>query len=355
MKQQVLSGVESVRGATQFATVAIALLLGACGDAQSAGGAGAGQAAGGAAAGGGISGVPLAGAGGAGVAGNLGAGLSGAAGGFLFPAGGSSATAGSGATLGGSTTLLGVYCESDADCGTGLICLRSGATELNGGDPAGGLCSALCANDTNCAKVEAGAGCFAFGQQGYCLEACTPGDAPDATRKCHGRPDSVCAPIDAEAFCLPMCRGDAECDAGHFCDRANGRCVQTKPVGDPVGAPCDPTATLTTCLATCLRTSADGVSPVTGVCVEMCSAGAGCMYDDAGSQPAGLCVGQLSDPFGPLDLGYCLPSCSCSSECPIFGNKCRAWTSTDTDIKNFLGKPGLCFDTTDGSTELICK
>ncbi|MEI9947785.1 MAG: hypothetical protein WDO74_22650 [Pseudomonadota bacterium] len=345
MKRKVVPVLERVRGSVQFASMGIALALGACGDGQSATGAGAGQAAGGAAASAGIAGAAPGGAGGALLSGT---------GGIPAHAGALGATAGS-SSAGSSNALLGADCESDAECGTGLTCVPSSGTQFGGGAPAHGLCTSLCASDTDCARLEAGAGCFAFDQQAYCLEACTPGDPADLASKCRGRADFVCAPIDAEAYCLPLCRADAECPAGRFCDRARGLCVASKRVGDPVGAACDPTATTSTCREVCLGTSAVGVTPATGVCVEMCSGGLGCMFDDAGTQPGGLCVGQLNDPFGLFDLGYCLPSCDCSSACPIFGNKCRAWTSADADLKTYLGKAGLCYDTTDGSTELTCQ
>ncbi|HKO53146.1 MAG TPA: hypothetical protein VJV79_35795, partial [Polyangiaceae bacterium] len=190
-----------------------------------------------------------------------------------------------------------------------------------------------------------------------CLQACTLGVPPALERKCHGRPDVACTAVDSltSAYCLPHCRADLECGASRFCDHALGLCVKTKPVGDPVGTPCDPQATTKTCLAVCLRTSADGVTPAIGVCAELCSAGSGCMYDDAGN-PGGGCFGQLTAAFGPLDLGYCSPSCSCTSDCPAdLGNKCRAWTSAEAEYKDALGKPGLCFDSIEGSQELACN
>ena len=166
----------------------------------------------------------------------------------------------------------------------------------------------------------------------------------------------ACASLDdGGAFCLPLCRADVECGPDRFCNRASGLCEQTKPVGDPVGATCDPTATTTGCRETCLRTSEDGVTPITGVCVELCSGALECMWDDAGTKPGGFCAGRLSEAFGPFDLGFCYPTCDCSGECPTFGAKCRAWPSADAEIKNILGKPGLCYETTEGTTELTCK
>ena len=342
---------ERIRGAMQFAAVSVALALGACSDAQSGAGGGAGHDASSAGildAAGNAGREPQGGAGGAG--GDVGGGRAGSA------AAGSGAAAGSsaGATAVAGKGLLGADCENDSQCVTGLTCLRASSTELDGAGPANGLCTLLCETNGDCTKLEAGAGCFSYGEHGYCLEACAQGAPADPDSKCRGRGDVACTSVETEAFCLPLCRADVECGGSRFCDRASGLCVDSKPVGDPVGAPCDPTAANPTCRDVCLRSSAEGVTPVTGICVEPCSGGLACMYDDAGTKPGGLCVGPLSEPFGLFDLGYCLPSCTCSKDCPTFAAKCRAWTSAEADYKDFIGKAGLCLDSNEGSSELTC-
>jgi len=343
---------EHVPVAARFATLSIALALGACSSVHSATDASAGQAAGGAAA---SSAGSDAAPGSGGQAGRGNGGLSGAA--SVPPtAGTGGANAAGGANEAGSANSgLGADCESSADCNTGLTCVPPTSTEFDGGGPAHGLCTLLCANDAACSQLEAGAGCFSIGVNSYCFQACTLGDSTNLANKCHGRPDFACAQFDTGAYCLPLCRADAECPTDRFCSPTSGLCEQTKAVGDPVGTACDPEAISTTCLGTCLRTSADGVTPVTGVCVELCSGALECMWDDAGTKPGGFCAGQLSEAFGPIDLGFCLPTCDCSGECPSFGSKCRAWTDAETELETVLGKPGVCYDSTEGSSELTCK
>ena len=373
MMRKVTPFLSRVRGASQLATLGIALMLGACSDTQSAVDASAGQAAGGAAASGGETDVAEGGAGDSGSSavgsgGDAGDGAAGAAGeqasdgtagsGGRAANGGSSGAAGSGGSSAPVTknAQLGAECASDTDCGKGLTCLQPTSTELGGGGPAHGLCTLVCTESSSCGKVKTGAECFDFGTRAYCLESCELGDVLDLADKCGGRFDFVCTQVDAidpRAFCLPLCRADADCDAGGFCNRVSGLCEKTKTVTPAVGTPCNPNATNPTCV--CLRTSADGVTPATGICAELCAGGGGCMFDEAGTQPGGLCVGALSDPFGALDLGYCLPSCDCTSECAAFGNLCRAWPSTNTDFKTYLGKAGLCYDVLAGSTELTCQ
>jgi hypothetical protein len=345
---------EHVPVAARLASVSLALLLlAACSSVHSASDAVAGQAPSGAAASNGSSGAAQ---GGSAQAGSDG--LSGAAG-ARAPSGGASnggaSVAGAANTAGNSNAGLGADCELNSDCSPGLMCLPATSSEFDGGGPAHGLCTASCANDTICTQLEAGAGCFSVGQSAYCLQACSLGDDSDLANKCHGRPDFACAELEAGAFCVPMCRADVECGPDRFCNRARGLCEKTKSVGDPVGAACTPSETTSTCLGTCLRTSADGVTPVTGVCVELCAGGLECMWDDAGTKPGGFCAGQLSDSFAPIDIGYCLPSCDCSGSCPLFGSMCRAWTDAESELKAVLGKPGVCFDNVEGSSELTCK
>jgi Cys-rich repeat protein len=280
----------------------------------------------------------------------------------------------SGSSSVGDPTSLGLECTSDAQCAEGMVCAKANGTLFGGAGPSKGMCTKACTPTpagTECSDLKPGAQCFDFGTddepQGYCLDACEQDSPLDITSKCAGRTDFVCADLGDEdtgpaPFCVPHCRSDAECGTGLFCDKSSllGLCSKTKPpAGDPVGAPCTPTTESdpvpNTCAGYCIRTSENGVSPVTGVCVELCSGGSECMYG-AGSKPTpgGFCGGALSDPWGALDLGYCLPSCSCTSDCKIEGDLCRKWTDNQSDLAEELGAPGICYPVVAMSVELSC-
>jgi len=148
-----------------------------------------------------------------------------------------------------------------------------------------------------------------------------------------------------------------------FCDKTSplGLCSKTKPpAGDPVGTPCTPSTSTNpvpnTCEGYCIRTSADNVTPVTGACDELCADGFECMYGSGSApKPGGLCGGQLtSADFGALDLGYCLPNCSCTGDCKLDGDLCRKWPAADADLASLLGAPGVCFPVVSQSVELTC-
>jgi hypothetical protein len=279
---------------------------------------------------------------------------------------GSVGRAGSGGGSNVGSTALGTECSSDAQCGDGLICAKANGTLFGGAGPSKGMCTMPCEpGGTECGALKAGAECFDFSTtaetQGYCLDACEQDTPVDVTSKCAGRSDFVCVDLGEDAvlpFCVPHCRSDAECGTGLFCDKSSllGLCSKTKPpAGDPVGSDCTPSATSNTCEGYCIRTSADGVTPVTGSCVELCSGGSECMYG-SGSNPApgGFCGGALSDPFGAIDLGYCLPNCSCSGDCKLPGDLCRKWPDADRDLADVLGAPGVCYPVVAQSVELTC-
>jgi len=244
-----------------------------------------------------------------------------------------------------------------------MVCLTAGSNALGGGGPAGGLCTLSCNSTTDCDAVQQGADCFNFGTavapKLYCLAACEQGgDATTAANKCQGRADFACVDLSTtgapEPFCLPLCRADVECGAGLFCNKATGLCSATPGGGDPLGSPCTPNvgaaAGSDNCAGFCLRTSADGVLPAKGVCSEYCAGLLDCAYH--GTQPGGLCYGPISDTFGLLDLGYCLPACSCTTDCPLPGDLCRAWSPAQQSFADELGAPGLCVPDVTGSIEL---
>ena len=300
---------------------------------------------------------------GGGSAGAAGGGLignGGAAGGGLVGRAGATGRAGA---AGGTSTnpgpaMLGIPCGADADCGTGLVCLTSDGGKLGGNSPSNGLCTSACTSDADCD----GAGCVNFGTAaapaGYCLQTCEQGEPADLNAKCQGRPDMACAALsDTATFCVPLCRADAECGTGLFCDPGSGLCSKTKPSGLPVGSACDPAATTNLCEGFCITTSDMGVTPATGTCVQFCSGELPCMYS-TGTTPApgGLCIGALSDTFGSLDLGICRPNCACTSDCKFPGDMCRAWSTnaTEQQLKTALGADGLCYPNVTDSVALDC-
>ena len=306
-------------------------------------------------------------------------GTGGGSGGSILGGGGASGNAGKAGSVGragssgngtgggvGSSTTLGAPCTADAQCDSGQTCLTATSTTLGGGGPAHGMCTLACTSTDECSAVEAGSDCFNFGTMAapvlYCLKACTQGGTDQATAetKCQGRPDFACVDFSdtgatvPQPFCIPLCRADLDCGAagsGLYCNKGSGLCTKTKPpAGDPSGTACTPGAATPTCEGACLRTSDDGVMPVTGTCVELCSGLNGCAYD--GEQAGGLCYGQLIADAGFYDLGFCLPSCTCTGDCTFPGTQCRAWTAAEATISEGLLQPGLCFGNLDGSSEL---
>jgi hypothetical protein len=290
---------------------------------------------------------------------------------------GASSTAGTAGTgTGGADTNqpsvsnLGAKCTTDKQCGDGMVCLTASGTEFNGGGPANGMCTLACTSQTDCTAVEPGSDCFNFGTSAapklYCLDGCTQGgDETTASNKCQGRGDFSCVDLSNTAvpdpFCLPLCRSDLECGTGLYCNKGNGVCSKTKPpAGDPVGTACTPSSVaadgVTTipgsdnCDGFCIRTTANNVTPVKGVCAEFCAGLLDCQY--TGDKPGGLCFGQLSETFGLLDLGYCLPNCGCTDDCPFPGDLCRAWPAAQSSFADELGAPGLCIPDVTGSVEL---
>ena len=293
-----------------------------------------------------------------------GGGTGGAGGGSILGGGGRSGAtsvgrAGSSTGGGGSTPtgVLGSMCAASSDCDTGLTCITPDSTVFGSGGPSLGMCTMACAGDADCSALETGAGCVNFGTQAapnpFCLEGCTQGgDSTAFDTKCQGRADFSCSDLSStttpDPFCLPRCRADIECGTGLFCNKRNGLCSKTKVTGDPVGSPCDPAATTNTCAGTCIHFSASNK----GVCAELCSGYLPCMF--AGSVPGGLCSGALSTNFGPVDEGFCEPSCGCSSDCPFPGDLCREWPAAQADFKMVLGAEGMCYPSVQSSVELSC-
>jgi len=254
-------------------------------------------------------------------------------------------------------------CSSDAQCGEGMVCITAGSTKFGGSGPSQGMCTMACDTNDQCDLLKPGSACANFGTEddpiGYCLDSCVTGEVDDPSTKCAGRSDFVCYDFGdtlPAPFCVPHCRSDAECGTGLYCDKSNlfGLCSKTKPTGDPVGTPCDPESDTPTCEGYCIHT--DAKDDTKGQCIELCSFGSECMYGSGSKpKPGGLCAGPLGDSEpGPMDLGYCAPNCSCTSDCVLEGDVCRKWPASEAAAAAALGAPGVCYLNVTGSVELTC-
>jgi hypothetical protein len=180
----------------------------------------------------------------------------------------------------------------------------------------------------------------------------------DPSTKCQGRFDLACkdlanpaASTAADPFCVPRCRMDSECGTGLFCSPRTGLCSKTKPTGDAAGTPCDANAMTNNCEGICVGFPDSTGKTFTGACADLCSGVTPCAFK--GTTPGGLCLGALSQMFGPLDEGFCEPTCSCTGDCQFLGHICRGWMATESDLQTALASPGLCFPPVmDGSVEL---
>jgi hypothetical protein len=294
-----------------------------------------------------------------------GGGASGSGGGGIIGASGkggavSRAGAGGGTSIGAG--ILGSSCAIDGDCGTGYTCVTAGSGKLGGSGPSQGLCTASCMSDAECTALEPGSGCVNMGTTAvpapYCLAGCVQGDTADPSTKCQGRFDLACKDLAnpttstaADPFCVPRCRMDAECGTGLFCSPRTGLCSKTKPTGDVAGTPCDANAMTNNCSGICVGFPDSTGKVFTGYCADLCSGVTPCEF--SGTTPGGLCLGALSQNFGPLDEGFCEPTCSCTDDCQFPGHICRGWMSTESDLQTALNSAGLCFPPVmDGSVEL---
>jgi hypothetical protein len=173
------------------------------------------------------------------------------------------------------------------------------------------------------------------------------------TMKCHQRTDFACAPfLESTAFlCIPACVSDEQCGHGLNCNPRDGECTAGKPSGSASGEPCDPTGRIDPCRGFCLGTSTSDMHA--GICAEVCAGEQPCMVVDG--KPHGGCYGQFASQsdFGIGDIGYCNANCNCTTDCPIPGDLCRAWS--DPTLEQEFGAPGLCYPILTGSPELGCS
>ncbi len=260
-------------------------------------------------------------------------------------------------------------CDSDADCGSGLICVTAESSALTEGGPAGGLCTLPCTDD--CEEVGPNAVCLSFGDNGaYCMPLCEIGDG---VQDCAQRPDMVCDVLPAflgtvcstdtdcqtgagclgsecavpVPVCLPKCRADSDCPEGRFCDPSLGECVDDEPAGGGIGEPCDPDAGSEECRGfcdseaqRCVETCAFGVYPACG--------------SDSTTEGTAECLAPFFDPFDRGDAGLCFALCDCTSDCAE-GLSCISFASPDVQLDPVRGREGFCGTEIEGDVVLACE
>lgn len=245
---------------------------------------------------------------------------------------------------------LGAPCDAVTDCMAGLTCIQASSKALGGRGPAGGLCTASCSEDSDCA-VWAVPGfpvqpaCESVGGSLLCLEGCLNG-VEDSPPQCHQRGDFACQksgrpppPLASETpgECIPLCGFDAQCGARH-CNPALGLCQDEAITGDPIGASCDPDASQPTCAGFCDPGAAgeggDGSSsggeilPVEvfpvgpPFCSQRCVVDGpiGCGWSGKGT-PTASCSA-VDSTHGPNDVGLCQQLCNCDADCLASGYVC---------------------------------
>jgi len=308
--------------------------------------------------------------------------------------------AGSGTVIGGTggkggsggTTManaLGEPCAADADCGTGLTCLLPNGLPSGDGPP-NGLCTIACTADDQCLELASSAYCVGFEEDAnmqpisYCILGCTGGAV--GAPKCRQRDDFACGILDTTPTtqtcvdtndcgvgqvcfsettggqevcqdmllaCRPVCRADADCATGQFCDFVSGFCTTTEPPGLPIGSLCDPTlpAEQDECNGFCLATDA---TMAEGTCAAFCSAGAdafGCGWVGDGAADAGCLFATVvsRDGAGGIslaasDLMLCGGLCDCNDDCPAEADLCMDENAADpvASINALFGRGGYC-------------
>jgi hypothetical protein len=213
---------------------------------------------------------------------------------------------------------LGSSCASEADCQTGLNCIRSTDDLQPGAGPSNGLCTKSCTPDANNSVCKPlGGSCIFFdanASTGVCVETCTLG--PTATAKCHNRPDVACEGISNAAgmvvlnACIPLCTDDADCGT-RKCDLGTGYCADRPNPGAPPGGACSKDDDCQS--GSCLPVSdEDAGGPRAGACISYCRYGGleGCGYRRGALTPgsAACAIPQARD-GADGDEGFCLGLC----------------------------------------------
>lgn len=276
-------------------------------------------------------------------------------GGRLIDAGGGDAA------LPPPTFKFGKACNADADCATGLTCLKPSSSNLGPGGPAGGVCSVDCSanGQSDCNAVDTAGLCVTFdpaGVKAYCLEGCIPGAPIQGLVKCHDRPDMACTPTQdlANAYCAPTCRGDFDCGS-RKCDENTGLCTDTISGSLDTGAACDATASTNECKGGCLSL---GTSTASGTadsfCTARCSLGAANSCGEAPGKTGKVtaaCILTADASEGDGDIGYCEQVCDCDSDCLHPEFLCVALPSA---VQEGIGRLGRCLPKDRATTHLAC-
>ncbi len=255
--------------------------------------------------------------------------------------------------LGMTPASVGAECESDEECGDGVVCLKE-EPAFSEGQIAKGMCTMRCEQDP--AVCGSTALCIGVGQDtedtsddvGYCYEACLVGNPNE---KCSDSLNRACSLIDPETYvgvCDPLCFSDAECGDGLSCSPAfPWLCVEEVPDDLlPDGA---------TCLAheECLGGSCMYIDETStdGVCVSACSLQFetyACRRDLGDTTPVdsacfpllGLVWAGAMD-FGQNDLGQCLQTCDVSEDCEHAEWDCLPLDG-DPAFADDVGHTGIC-------------
>jgi hypothetical protein len=247
------------------------------------------------------------------------------------------------------STPLGISCMSNADCSTGLTCLKPTDNIAPSSGPPNGICTLECAttaNETSCRSF--GGTCISFSSsptaKSFCMETCTTGMVTPPSAKCHGRPDMVCAELVPTGFgCIPLCATDSDCGT-RKCDLGTGFCTDFVTPGAPIGSPCtdDPDCAGAFCYPFDLTPDA---SSSAGVCTALCRLGnlEGCKFRtgalDAGP-PVGACL--LATPSADNgDVGICAQLCDSVADCTT--NDPRWTCNFDPDVFALFQHRGYCW------------
>lgn len=251
--------------------------------------------------------------------------------------------------LGMTPATVGTECDSDTDCGDGVVCLSADET-FQEGAIAGGLCTFRCEQDeaacgasSICAVNDQGTPDEPSDDVGYCFELCAfTGPSP----KCAGSRNRACIPLDSSGLgvCQPKCYSDGECAEGYCLQYGPWSCVDEPPTGDPDGSICE---TAEDCRGGfCAFLAA---SDATGVCITNCSLQpdtVACGRDVGDTTPAasvcfpplGLLLNGIVTDYG--DIGECLPTCDVERGCPHPGWGCL--DMEDDEWTADAGYPGIC-------------